>query len=304
MALIAGLAIMTLVVGTPWQTEQPPIAPAPAPPPVPTAAGEPPARHVPVIVASEAEIVAHDAQRLTLFRLAERPAILILDFPTLREQGLSLNRVAAFVEKADQPRTQVLNDVELARAIADEGETIETYYFGHDYGSRDLAAFFAAADRDNVRLTSEEEDLRVLLRQEGLLNAARPTALLTVPRIGDSGIDPMTRRIILRHELAHGEYFANPAYAAFVHRAWRDILTERQRAAFERFLAKMHYDMSQQDLVVNEMQAFLMFTPDKRYITPAMLGMTDGEFAALRAAFAAAMPTGWLRALVDAPLPP
>ena len=42
----------------------------------------------------------HVPTSLTVFRLADNPRILVLDFASLHEQGEMLNRVAAFVEKA------------------------------------------------------------------------------------------------------------------------------------------------------------------------------------------------------------
>src|SRR5215831_15291531 len=97
------------------------------------------------------------------------PAILVLDFASLRRQGLMLNRVAALIEKAAEPRDRVLSDGELDQAIRAHGDTVETYYYGHDYRASDLARFFALADRDGVRLTAEEQTLRSLLRQERFL---------------------------------------------------------------------------------------------------------------------------------------
>jgi hypothetical protein len=48
-------------------------------------------------VATEAEIGRHVPTSLTVFRLADNPRILVLDFASLHEQGKMLNRVAAFV---------------------------------------------------------------------------------------------------------------------------------------------------------------------------------------------------------------
>ncbi len=43
-----------------------------------------------------------------LFRLAEDPSILVLDFAKLHTQARMLNRVAALVEKADMPRDRIV----------------------------------------------------------------------------------------------------------------------------------------------------------------------------------------------------
>lgn len=260
-----------------------------------------PAMAVPL--ASEAEIAAHTATRTTVFRFAANPRILVIDYASLREQGLTLNRIAAFVEKAGLPHDRVLNTAALEAAITRSGETVESYYYGHDYGSHDLAQFFALADRDAIRLGDDEERLRALLHQQALFDATQPGAMISVPQPGPDGIDPFTRRVILRHELAHGEFFSNPAYADFVRRFWSDELSPGQRAAFRTFLGGLNYDTANEELMLNEMQAFLMFTPDERYFTPGWIGASPAEITELRRRFFATMPPGWLRGTAAAPLP-
>ena len=66
---------------------------------------------------------------LTVFRFADNPRILVLDFASLHEQGKMLNRVAAFVEKAGLPHDRVLTDGELEPAIRAQGDTVETFYY-------------------------------------------------------------------------------------------------------------------------------------------------------------------------------
>ncbi len=267
----------------------------------PGASPGPPA--VPVRLASEAVIAANSCACTTVFRLAANPHILVIDYASLRAQGLSLNRVAALVEKAGQPHDRVLSTPALNTAIAQAGETIESYYYGHDYGARDLAQFFALADRDGVRLGDDEEQLRALLHQQGVFDGARPGAVISLVQTSPDGADAFTRRVILRHELSHGEFFTNPAYADFVRRFWADVLSPAQRAAFRGFLGGLGYDTAIEELMLNEMQAFLMFTPDERYFTPGWIGAGPAELADLRRRFLATMPAGWLRDTAAAPLP-
>lgn len=297
--LLAGLAAWVLLA---WMPPAP--APLPVPSAIPSAAIlEAPPAAIPITVATEAQIAVHDSDRPRVFRFADNPLILILDYPTLRQQGLALNRVAAFIEKATLPKDRVLDDDALAMEIARAGETIDSYYYGHDYAAADLTRFFATADRDGVPLNPDESFVRTLIRQEGLTDPANRGALITVARVGPDSVDAFTRRIILRHELSHGEFFTNPAYAAFVRHAWNDILTAEERALFHRFLGDQGYDLANNDLLANEMQAFLLFTPDDRYISPERLGIDAEALRALRARVLAAMPDGWLRRLATAPLP-
>lgn len=289
LAFAAALAL-TAGAGAWWTAFRPPPASTPAPAPAPAQApGEA------IRPASEAEIAAHDPERLTVFRFAPNPRILVLDFPDLAEQGRMLNRVAALIEKAGLPRDRVLPDAELDAAIRASGSDPATYYYGHDYSAAELVRFFALADRDKVTLTAEEERLRRLLHQEGWTNGS-PGALISIPRAGsDPLVDRAARATILHHELSHGEYFTSPAYAAYATAFWRTEMRPEDRAAFRRYLAGDGYDDSDEDLMINEGQAYLMHTRDPRFFNPAVLGLAPGRLAALQAAFLLGMPPGWLR---------
>lgn len=291
--LLAGLGVL-LVALTGWCLTIPVRPPTPASHPTPAMA---------VPLATEAEIAAHTAPHTTVFRFAANPRILVIDYASLREQGLMLNRIAAFVEKAGLPHDRVLDTTALNTAITQSGETIESYYYGHDYGSHDLTQFFALADRDSIRLDEDEERLRVLLHQVALFDSTQPGAVISLPQTSPDGIDAFTRRIILRHELGHGEFFSNPVYADFVRRFWSEALSVEQRAAFRHFLGGLNYDTANEELMLNEMQAFLMFTPDERYFTPGWIGASPAQVTALRHRFLATMPPGWLRNTAATPVP-
>lgn len=263
----------------------------PRPPPAPAPA------EIPTTLADEATIRDHVARNLTVFRFAPAPAIVVLDFPTLALQGATLNRVAALVEKAGLPRDRVLDDAALAAAIRAGGDTPETYYFGHDYAAGSLARFFALADADRVALNAAEEWLRTLLRQLGWFAPGAVGALITLPRVPQpavAALDTAARATILRHELSHGLFFTAPAYAAYVQRFWDTALSDDERAAVRRFLGTQGYDVANPELIRNEMQAYLLFTPDPRFCRAADLGMTPARRTALAAAFLRDMPPGWL----------
>ena len=255
-------------------------------------------------LADEAEILAFETDGIAVFRFALNRLVLVLDFASLLEQGLMLNRAAALVEKTGLPRDRVLGDVELDAAIAAAGDTMETYYFGHDYATADLVRFFALADRDGIRLRPQEEWLRALLRQEGMLTPEVRGALISIPRVGaGAGVDAGLRAAILRHELSHAEYFSNPGYADYARRFWRDGLDEAGREVFRRYLAAQNYDPSLEDLLVNETQAYLMHTTDKRLFSAASLGVAVEVMDRWQANFLLGMPNGWLRDACVAALP-
>lgn len=270
--------------------------PSPPPPAATTSTSDATAPALQIETATEAEISHHVTTSLTVFRFADNPAILVLDFASLHEQGKMLNRVAAFVEKARLPHDRVLTDSELDTAIQAKGDTVETFYFGHDYAAASLARFFALADSERIELDPLEEKLRALLRQEGWFAAGVAGGLISLPAVGsDPRITAAVRAVILRHELSHGEFFSRPEYAEYVRRFWMTELTGEERGSVRGFLGKEDYDVREEELMYNEMQAYLMFTRDPRFFTADMVGMTQDRLGTLQGRFLDGMPAGWLR---------
>ncbi|MDE2007661.1 MAG: hypothetical protein KGI51_13920, partial [Rhodospirillales bacterium] len=268
-----------------------------APPPTRALAATPP----PIRTATHEQILDDKPAHLTLFRYADNPDILVLDFPTLDAQGLMFDRVAALVEKAGLPRDRVMPWAALKAHIVAGGDTIGTYYYGDDYSAAALARFFALAAAEGRTLNPEEARLHALLDRLGWLRPGVQAGLITLPaEDADAHVTRRARDTILTHELSHGEYFSRPVYADFVDRFWRTALSPSQRAAVRSFLAREGYDITQHELVVNEMQAYLMFTRAPEFFRAADIGMTPAERTRLQRAFQSEMPRGWLRARLAA----
>ncbi|MGK7867407.1 hypothetical protein [Falsiroseomonas sp. E2-1-a20] len=261
----------------PVQAEAPPPA-LPAALPVPTAsrlAALPP-------LLEEAALRDHRADAPVLLRLAENPAVFLIDFPTLEAQGAAMNRIAALVEKAGLPRDRVLGEAEMAAAIARAGDTAATFYYGHNYRGSDLQRFFDLAQRDAVVLSPGEAWVEAQVRlARGLVPAGQEMVLLSIAAPGPL-MDATGRASILRHELSHGRYGTDPAYAAGIREAWRQRLTEAERAAIRAFLGREGYDTADEELMINEAQAYLLHTPDPRFFTPAHIGMDEAQVERLR----------------------
>jgi hypothetical protein len=279
---LAALALVAILAlgGLAWWWTQPP----------------PRANLVNIRTADEATILANHPAELDVFRFAFNPQILVLDFVSLKRQGAMLNRVAAMIEKNGVPHDKALTDGELEQTIQASGDTPDTYYYGHDYSAADLARFFAAMDRQQLKLTPDETWLRRLLEQEGLGTPGFTRAVISIPAEGVStGLDRLTRATILHHELSHGEFFTNPRYQAFTLEFWNNILDNTSRAAFTKMLTADNYDPTLGELLANEMQAYLMFTPEGQFFNPTALGLDKATLDSLRAQFQAGMPRGWLR---------
>jgi hypothetical protein len=297
----SGVAAWTFSPGASAPPTEPPVAPAPPAPTqaafvAPPASVAPPAPPEPAIglpladpttvqVGDEAAILAQRSGDVAVFRLQPDPQILVLVFPTLHEQGLVMNRIGAMVEKAGMPRDRVSSEAAMDYSIARSHGTADTYYSGHDYRETDIRRFFALARAGGVALRPEEEWLRALLDRE------QCGAVVSLTE----DLDEAARATILRHELSHGVYFTSKAYAAYARRFWERELTEDDRAHFRAFLAAEDYDETDEDLMLNETQAYLVHTADRRFFNAAAVGLPEARIARLRGEFVRDMPPGWLR---------
>lgn len=218
------------------------------------------------------------------------PRVLLLEFPDRSSQAAAMNRLAAFVEKRGV-RGRLLNDRQLADYIRRQGIAPEDFYLAHDYRFRDLARFFTAAgagtdpgpavqNRDSsghipvnskaatprVALNPFEWALFRLLSGRGLfskqlkggqsqkLTASRPGVLLTLP----ANTTASTRRWVLTHELRHALYFLNDRYRGAVNQVWHRRLDRTDRQAIRRALTLADYDPSDETLMRNEFQAYVL----------------------------------------------
>ena len=256
---------------------------------------------LPLDTETEAGIDTSTPCGVKLSYFARDKNVVVIDFPDLLTQGLMLDRVAAFVEKADAPRDRVLDDAELAAAIAADGDTVATYYYGHDYQAAALARFFRLAAAEHLTLNAQERWLHRLLTQLGWLQPGAVGAIITVPAAGGI-IAPDMRAVILHHEISHGAFYTDATYRAYAESFWYG-LTDSDRAAFTAFLGRQGYDTTDTELMLNETQAYLIFTRDPRFFNAAAVGMTEAAIAQLRHGFITAMPDFWLRPLANAVLP-
>lgn len=253
---------------------------------------------------SLSELLAGHSSEWRLARLRENPAVMVIEFPGLAEQGAAMNRLAAFLEKAGAPRDRVLDDSALAALIAGHGDNAQSFYQGHDYTDTGLARFFALARAQSIALSESEQKLRRKLIDAGLLSrdaeatGQGPQVLITFTAVQpddpatpiDETIDAERRATVLRHEASHGRFYTSPAYREHCVRLWREVLTERQRESIRSYLAGIGYDRQNEELMLNEAQAFLMNTADVRAFNAAGVGMTEEELAELRKRFWQTLP--------------
>ena len=197
------------------------------------------------------------------------PSILLFDFRDYQIQAAFLKRLAFFVEKKGSAGTLLSNRVL---------EPLHGWN-AHDYRAQDLAAFFQTAREQSFSLNPEEELLRRILLEQGVIHQVdgefRPGTggFISLSQQSSSRL----RYIFATHEGYHGLYFASSKYRQAVNEVWTS-LSEDERQFWKLFLDWKSYNTEDIYLLENEFQAYLMQqhrsyvdTYFKDYIIPRFL---------------------------------
>ncbi|MDC7235023.1 MAG: hypothetical protein PQJ58_17455 [Spirochaetales bacterium] len=178
------------------------------------------------------------------------PEILIFDLLDYDVQNRFFRRLAFFVEKKGF-KGQLLTNAELKGRHA---------WNAHDYRPSDLAEFFNLVEERNFTIYPEEALLRNLLIRQGILIQKKDGSLApgtgAVLSISRESSDALRYRFFV-HEASHGIYFTNFEYREFVRKLW-ESLDSRDREMWRFFLGWYGYDPEDEDLMINEFQAYLL----------------------------------------------
>lgn len=189
-----------------------------------------------------------------LFSWTLYPEVLILDSLTYAIQSRFFKRLAFFVEK-DGYRGRLLTN-----------EQLRPYhgYNAHNYNGDGLSRFFNAADRAGFELNAEEALLRQIAVAHRIIE---PTAQGYVAGAGgilgisqESNLFPTLRELLIAHEAYHGVYYMEPGFVAAVDRLW-ESLDEAEQQFWYLLLSGYQYDITDDYLVRNEVQAYLLQQP-------------------------------------------
>lgn len=191
-----------------------------------------------------------------LYRWNVEPDILIFDFLNYAVQARYLKRLAFYIEKPGF-RGTLLNNQQL------EGKH---GWNAHDYSAESLSRFFNQALQDNFTLNSEEEELKALLLQNGILQwdlesemlSPGTGAIISVTRESNDSL----RKIFLVHEGVHGLFFTNAAFQEGCFELW-NRLSEEEKAVWKYFLYNNEhpYDSEWEYLAVTELAAYILQNP-------------------------------------------
>ncbi|OQY35241.1 MAG: hypothetical protein B6241_01720 [Spirochaetaceae bacterium 4572_59] len=185
-----------------------------------------------------------------LYKWVRFPDILIWDCRNYDVQNRFFRRLSYYVEKKGF-RGTLLTNQEL------EGKH---GWNAHDYRAGDLADFFNLARDIDFPLYEEERlMLKILLEEnilfensEGILHANNG-AIISISR---ESIEILRHRFLV-HEASHGLYFISPEYRAFILSLWEG-LEDEERELWRFFLGWYGYDPTDEDLMINEFQAYLV----------------------------------------------
>ncbi len=193
-----------------------------------------------------------------LYRWNDFPRILIWDCLDYDIQNRFFRRLSYFVEKKGF-RGSLMTNRELQGLHG---------WNAHDYRPEDLAEFYNLAESQDFPLYKEEWLMRDILVSRGML--VRNTGGTLSP--GEGAVISISREssAVLRerfliHEASHGLYFTSAEYRAFSARLWEGM-TEEDRNMWRFFLGWYGYDPADEDLMINEFQAYLV--QQKKEVAP------------------------------------
>jgi len=251
------------------------------------------------------EMLYNRVDETTLYRYSINPDIYVLDFPSLYIQGRSMNRIMALIEDVRAPKDRVLSEFEFEKFLKTHTLSTEGFNLGHDYTSQHLTRFFKLTEQHGIALRPEEKQLKALLVKHGLIKddltpiSEQDTKVIISITQQTIEFDKNNKEInvsldmrknVLRHELSHGEFFSNPSYRKYTENYWNNEIPDYLRSRIGRFLTDLGYDISDNTLTINEMQAFLFHTDHELIFSAQDIGITDKELHDIRKHFFEGLP--------------
>jgi hypothetical protein len=187
-----------------------------------------------------------------IFEWDRFPGILFFDTRNYDIQDNFFRRMAFFVEKQGY-KGRILSNEELQGKHG---------YNAHDYSPESMADFFNVADKKGIKLNKEEETLRKILLQNGLLISdggkfkAGTGGLVS---ISQESADYL-RVQLLAHEGWHTLFFRDENYRNYVAAVYYNFDPNSQAFLIDYFKSQpsLGYDTNDEYLMKNEFMAYIM----------------------------------------------
>ncbi|MDH7483147.1 MAG: hypothetical protein QHH01_00810, partial [Spirochaetales bacterium] len=181
------------------------------------------------------------------FRWDVKPEVMIMVFRDYAVQDRYLKRLAFFVEKYG-----------FVGRLARDDEIRDLHgWNAHDYRAEDLARFFSEAEQQGFDLNPQEIELRSLLMTNGIIRkhaqgySAGIGAMVSITQESESSLQYK----FLVHELSHALFFTDRNYRDLAITRWQSM-SEAERWFLKRYFGWMRYDVTNEFLMANEMQAY------------------------------------------------
>lgn len=211
--------------------------------------------------------------RVRVFRWRAEPKVLLLAFADATTQRRALGRVSMYVEDPDA-RGRV------AASLPSGARGGVANYSGHNARCREVAAFGNAAAAHASGVWEEEREVIDALVGCGVMRRERDGTVRAregedwegrrAAGGGGAGVaetcviavcaseDAREVRDALLHEAMHGLWYAREDHARWCYEFYRgDALSDAERATWVEFLRELRYDVSCEEVVVNEFQAYM-----------------------------------------------
>jgi hypothetical protein len=251
------------------------------------------------------QIVNAQAAERTFYWLQDNPRVLVLDMPNVEDQSRVFARLVIFIERSSAPRHRILSVDEVLKWQLANKETLATLTIGNNIRANDFALFFNTARLQMEPITEDEQWLLARLLEYGVIKAvengyeslAPEKIVISAPQVSkiegcaNCTITPLKRDLILRHELAHARFITDQVYRNYVWWFWHNILTSQQRVDISKYLRSLGYDLGAPDMLINEMQAFLIHTPESEYFSSRAAGLPGKQLNEVQAAFKKHFPS-------------
>ena len=187
-----------------------------------------------------------------IFEWDRFPGILFFDTRNYDIQDNFFRRMAFFVEKQGY-KGRILSNEELQGKHG---------YNAHDYSPESMADFFNAADKKGIKLNKEEETLRKILLQNGLLvseGGKMKDGIGGLVSISQESADYL-RVQLLAHEGWHTLFFRDENYRNYVAAVYYNFDPNSQAFLIDYFKSQpsLGYDTNDEYLMKNEFMAYIM----------------------------------------------
>lgn len=180
------------------------------------------------------------------------PKIFILDFRDRATQNAFFDRIAFYLEKAGFTG-RLMSDAELAGRHG---------WNAHNYSPEGLAQFFNEVVRTNFAINTEEEWLRELALDLGLVRKAGDGSFQPgeggLLSISNDRVETASNRLLLlSHEAFHGLFYTNEGLRRQADVEWANLSPE-SRDYLVSYFSILQYDTKDMGLMQNEFQAYML----------------------------------------------